>query len=253
VRRSNDNVDQAVPTGVAVMLIGLAILATTLLIGDLRGRTIFPPNHGVAADAPEWMQCMEETIERHPSPFTTADFENEFLGARKARVEGTYRTMEVEVVQGSIVYPWIMGSGTRYLDCPGVGLISDEMRRERAAAAAAARPCEERYGLHVVATNEAVVVGTPTRPDVSAACGHRGWLTLTLVDDEGAELVRWWGRDTPDEPQTEWRLSNWCHDRPTVVHVSWDGGETSEPFGPSPACQVPTAPLKIDPVESVIE
>lgn len=120
VVRSNDNVNQTVPAIVGLLLVGGAVLATLWLAKSLSPRS-FPADHGVTSESPKWIRCAAETIERHPAPFTTGDFLITQTGERTALVEGTYRSIEITLVEGRLFYWRFREHREAHLDCPVTG------------------------------------------------------------------------------------------------------------------------------------
>lgn len=239
--RFDAEVRQPVPTIIGLILVGAAIAATVWLVRDLGPRS-FPDDHGLTATSPEWLRCAAESIERHPVPFTTGAFRITATDHRSAVVEGTFRTIDVTLVEGRLSYWWGWGSRALWLDCPEVGLVSAEQRRQEAEVAAAARPCSERYGIRVMAEQDSVFIEVSADDATIERCGYREALSIRLVDDSGQEVMAWSGWDSKTGSETEWLISNWCHNRPAWVHLAWQRGKTSEPFGPSPTCNNPAAP-----------
>lgn len=244
--RFEDEAGQPVPTIIALLLIGAAVVATAWLIRDFGPRS-FPADHGLVSGAPDWLRCAAETIERHPSPFTAGGFRMTATDGRSAVVEGTFRTIDITLVEGRLFYRWGRGSRTTHLDCPEVGLASAEQDRRDAEAAASARSCSERYGVRVEPVGQTVNIGVAADPPTIERCGFRGVLQIRLVDDLGQEVMAWSGEESAERSGTDWRIANWCHSRTTMVMVSWIGGQTAEPFGPAPACVDPTTAPSISP------
>ncbi|MEX1209173.1 MAG: hypothetical protein WEE36_11345 [Acidimicrobiia bacterium] len=241
-----DDDRQPVPTIIALLLIGAAVVATGWLVRDFGARS-FPADHGLVSGAPDWLRCAAETIERHPSPFTTGGFRITATDGRSAVVEGTFRTIDITLVEGWLTYRWGRGSRLTGLDCPEVGLASAEQRRQDAEAAESARPCSERYGVRVEPVDQTVNIGVAADPPTIERCGYRGVLQIRLVDDLGQEVMAWSGEESPERSETDWRIANWCHAITTLVMVSWIGGETAEPFGPAPACVDPASAPFVSP------
>jgi hypothetical protein len=231
---------QPVPTIILFLLVGAAVVATGWLIRDFLPRS-FPGNHGLVSGAPDWLRCAAETIERHPSPFTTGGFRITATGGGSAVVEGTFRTIDITMADGGLMYRWGRGSRITWLDCPEVGLASAEQRGQDAEDAAAGRSCSERYGIQVEAEDQTVNIGVAADRTTLQRCGYRGVLQIRLVDDLRQEVMAWSGEESPERSETDWRITNWCHARATMVVVYWIGGETVEPFGPAPACVDPAS------------
>lgn len=120
VVRPNDDVNQTVPAIVGLLLVSGAILGTLWLANRLSPRS-FPADHGVTSESPKWIRCAAETIERQPAPFTTGDFLITQTGEITALVEGTYRTIEVTLVEGRLFYSWFREHRDAHLDCPATG------------------------------------------------------------------------------------------------------------------------------------
>jgi hypothetical protein len=110
---------------VAVTMILLGIALSGLLLGTVvRGRH-FPDDHGLERDAPRWMRCAAETIERHPFPFTFGGFAIARTGDQTARISGSHATFEITVVEGYVVYWLGRGSHLLPLDCPRLLRLSE--------------------------------------------------------------------------------------------------------------------------------
>ena len=117
--RSSGDVHQVVPTILGLLLlVGGVILAASLVVDLVPRARSFPDNHGVGVEAPFWLRCVSETIERHPWPFTTGDFRLTQAGHRQLVIEGTFRSTDVTVVEGNIVYWGWRGHEYAPMQCP---------------------------------------------------------------------------------------------------------------------------------------
>jgi hypothetical protein len=125
VPRSNAHVNQVVPAILGLLLVIGAVLVAWRLAAEVFPQPrSFEDDHGVGTDAPWWLQCVAESVERHPWPFTTGDFrltETSFTGTRELLIEGTFRSTKVQVVEGNITYWWWRGRQYLGMDCPHLG------------------------------------------------------------------------------------------------------------------------------------
>lgn len=103
-----------------LLISGVVVMTLALVLAF--GSRSFPDDHGIDPESPAWLRCAAETIERHPSPFTTGGFRITATDGSFAIVEGTHRDTEIAVVDGAwIMFRWRWVAQSVELDCPDVG------------------------------------------------------------------------------------------------------------------------------------
>lgn len=118
----SDRIDNLRPALIAVSFIVVAALVAAWIVRGLGPRDDFATDHGLDASSPGWVQCLAETIERNPSPFTAGGFEIEQIDEITVRVRGTLRTTSVSRGEGNqFTFRGPFGSQERSFDCPSTG------------------------------------------------------------------------------------------------------------------------------------